>query len=75
VEQQRQLTVVHRALAALEAEPAGDAPDAARKRARADLEEQVKQLQELQKAYQDPGPLYGACACRRCRSRGRPAGI
>ena len=57
MEQQRQLTAVHRALAALET---STQPAEAAKKAKADLEEQLKQLQELQKAYQDPGPIHGA---------------
>ena len=58
MEQQKQLTAVHRALAALET---STQPADATKKAKADLEEQLKQLQELQKAYQDPGPIHGAC--------------
>ena len=61
MEQQRQLTAVHRTLAVLDG--ASLSADAAKK-AKADLEEQLKQLQELQKSYQDPGPIHGARACR-----------
>ena len=58
-EQQRQLANVHRALATLEGNTSQSAD--ARRAAKEDLEEQLKQLQDLQKAYQDPGPVHGLC--------------
>ena len=59
VEQQRLITAVHRALAAVDSDPATASSPDARKRAKADLDAQLKQLEALQKGFEDPGPIHG----------------